>query len=166
MTHYVAYLRASTEQQGKSGLGLEAQEAAIVAFLKPEDALVLPKFVEVEFRLPVGPSRACQGNCSLPHDRRKTADREARSPRAQRSFCRWANGAGGHCGVRHAFGEAFRDARPGSPRGGCAAPEQRTHQERATSCQSARGQAGWGSWLPPVSRSTGARCSRPRTQGR
>ncbi|MGC1407613.1 MAG: recombinase family protein [Acetobacteraceae bacterium] len=48
MTHYVAYLRASTERQGKSGLGLEAQEAAIVAFLKPEDAIVLPKFVEVE----------------------------------------------------------------------------------------------------------------------
>lgn len=45
---YVAYLRVSTDKQGRSGLGLEAQQAAIDAFLKPGDTLLQPPFVEVE----------------------------------------------------------------------------------------------------------------------
>ncbi len=48
MTTYVAYARVSTAKQGRSGLGLEAQEAAINAFLKPEDTLLAPLYVEVE----------------------------------------------------------------------------------------------------------------------
>lgn len=48
MTTYVAYLRVSTDKQGKSGLGLEAQQAAINAFLRPGDTLHAPPFVEVE----------------------------------------------------------------------------------------------------------------------
>ena len=45
---FVAYMRVSTDKQGRSGLGLEAQEAAIQAFLRPTDKLLLPPFVEVE----------------------------------------------------------------------------------------------------------------------
>ncbi|NGM19929.1 recombinase family protein [Roseomonas stagni] len=45
---FVAYLRVSTDKQGKSGLGLEAQQAAITAFLRPGDRLLAPPFVEVE----------------------------------------------------------------------------------------------------------------------
>lgn len=45
---FVAYARVSTARQGLSGLGLEAQEAAIRSFLKPDDRLLLPMFVEVE----------------------------------------------------------------------------------------------------------------------
>ncbi|WP_374437299.1 recombinase family protein, partial [Tabrizicola sp.] len=45
---FVAYLRVSTDQQGRSGLGLEAQQAAIGAFLLPGDRLLSPPFVEVE----------------------------------------------------------------------------------------------------------------------
>lgn len=45
---FVAYARVSTERQGRSGLGLEAQEAAIRAFLRPGDTLLTPTFVEVE----------------------------------------------------------------------------------------------------------------------
>ena len=45
---FVAYLRVSTDQQGRSGLGLEAQQAAIGAFLRPTDRLLSPPFVEVE----------------------------------------------------------------------------------------------------------------------
>lgn len=45
---FVAYLRVSTDRQGKSGLGLEAQQAAIDAFLRPGDRLLVPPFVEVE----------------------------------------------------------------------------------------------------------------------
>jgi DNA invertase Pin-like site-specific DNA recombinase len=49
-TKFVAYYRVSTDKQGKSGLGLEAQEAAVVAFIasKDEDARLLASFVEIE----------------------------------------------------------------------------------------------------------------------
>ena len=45
---FVAYLRVSTDKQGRSGLGLEAQQAAIDAFLQSGDKLLQPPFIEVE----------------------------------------------------------------------------------------------------------------------
>ena len=45
---YVAYLRVSTQRQGASGLGLEAQRAAVEAFVVPRGGEVLAEFVEVE----------------------------------------------------------------------------------------------------------------------
>jgi DNA invertase Pin-like site-specific DNA recombinase len=45
---FIAYLRVSTDRQGRSGLGLEAQQAAIAAFLKPDDKMLRPPFTEVE----------------------------------------------------------------------------------------------------------------------
>ncbi len=45
---FVAYLRVSTDKQGRSGLGLEAQQAAIDAFLGPHDRLLVPPYIEVE----------------------------------------------------------------------------------------------------------------------
>lgn len=45
---FVAYLRVSTAKQGVTGLGMEAQRAAIDAFLRPGDVLLAPPFVEVE----------------------------------------------------------------------------------------------------------------------
>ena len=47
MTQYVAYFRVSTQQQGRSGLGLEAQRQAVRAFLKG-DGTLLQEFTEVE----------------------------------------------------------------------------------------------------------------------
>ena len=47
MAKYVAYLRVSTAKQGSSGLGLEAQQAAIKSFLKEGDKVVAT-FKEVE----------------------------------------------------------------------------------------------------------------------
>ena len=48
MAQFVAYLRVSTAQQGRSGLGLEAQRAAIARFAEAEGCTLLAEFVEVE----------------------------------------------------------------------------------------------------------------------
>lgn len=45
MSRFVAYYRVSTEKQGRSGLGLEAQRAAVRAYVKGEPA---QEFVEIE----------------------------------------------------------------------------------------------------------------------
>jgi DNA invertase Pin-like site-specific DNA recombinase len=44
----IAYLRVSTQRQGKSGLGLEAQRAAITRFAKAEGLRVVAEYTEVE----------------------------------------------------------------------------------------------------------------------
>ena len=44
----IAYLRVSTTQQGRSGLGLEAQRAAIARFAEAEGLELRGEFVEVE----------------------------------------------------------------------------------------------------------------------
>lgn len=45
---FVAYLRVSTVRQGQSGLGLEAQQAAISGLLSQRGGALLETFVEVE----------------------------------------------------------------------------------------------------------------------
>ena len=47
MANFVSYTRVSTAEQGRSGLGLAAQQTAIARFLRAEDR-VLADFVEVE----------------------------------------------------------------------------------------------------------------------
>lgn len=44
----VAYLRVSTKKQGKSGLGLEAQRAAVAEYAKREGLRIVAEYVEVE----------------------------------------------------------------------------------------------------------------------
>lgn len=45
---YVSYIRVSTQRQGESGLGLEAQQASVQAFVQQRGGEVLSEFVEVE----------------------------------------------------------------------------------------------------------------------
>ncbi len=45
---YVTYYRVSTERQGRSGLGLDAQKAAVADFLRSTDGSVNAEFVEVQ----------------------------------------------------------------------------------------------------------------------
>jgi DNA invertase Pin-like site-specific DNA recombinase len=47
MAKYATYFRVSTENQGKSGLGLQAQQEAVQRFMKADDAMVA-EFTEVE----------------------------------------------------------------------------------------------------------------------
>ena len=44
----VTYTRVSTKRQGQSGLGLEAQEAAIQNYIQEQSADVVGGFVEIE----------------------------------------------------------------------------------------------------------------------
>ena len=44
----VTYYRVSTERQGRSGLGLEAQKAAVTDFLRVTDGTLHAEFVEVQ----------------------------------------------------------------------------------------------------------------------
>src|SRR5271157_1043391 len=48
--NYVGYYRVSTEKQGKSGLGLEAQQTAVEGFIasRGADAKLIASYVEVE----------------------------------------------------------------------------------------------------------------------
>lgn len=48
MTSFIAYYRVSTERQGKSGLGLAAQQRKIAEFLTPTDQLI-GEFCDIEF---------------------------------------------------------------------------------------------------------------------
>jgi DNA invertase Pin-like site-specific DNA recombinase len=45
---FVSYLRVSTDRQGRSGLGLDAQRQAVTTFLNGGDWTLLGEFVEVE----------------------------------------------------------------------------------------------------------------------
>lgn len=45
---YVAYYRVSTKMQGRSGLGLDAQKAAVLSYLKNDKSLLVAEFEEIE----------------------------------------------------------------------------------------------------------------------
>lgn len=46
--HFIAYYRVSTQRQGASGLGLEAQRSAVMAHLAEDPRTVLEEFLEIE----------------------------------------------------------------------------------------------------------------------
>ncbi len=48
MRNVIAYLRVSTNKQGKSGLGIEAQRAAIARFVEAEGLDLLGEHIEIE----------------------------------------------------------------------------------------------------------------------
>jgi len=48
MKRYVAYYRVSTKKQGRSGLGLEAQKAAVLSMAQANGTSVLAEYTEIE----------------------------------------------------------------------------------------------------------------------
>jgi DNA invertase Pin-like site-specific DNA recombinase len=48
MSRFVSYLRVSTDKQGKSGLGIEAQRDAIGRFTAAEGGEIVAEYVEIE----------------------------------------------------------------------------------------------------------------------
>jgi DNA invertase Pin-like site-specific DNA recombinase len=48
MHHAIAYYRVSTARQGRSGLGIEAQRAAVARFAEAERYTLVGEFTEVE----------------------------------------------------------------------------------------------------------------------
>jgi DNA invertase Pin-like site-specific DNA recombinase len=48
VTDLITYIRVSTSQQGRSGLGIEAQRQALTNFAKSEGFTITREFVEVE----------------------------------------------------------------------------------------------------------------------
>ncbi|WP_077381858.1 recombinase family protein [Mesorhizobium prunaredense] len=48
MTRAVAYYRVSTQRQGRSGLGIEAQRTAVARFAEAEGMIILQEFTEIE----------------------------------------------------------------------------------------------------------------------
>ncbi len=48
MQHAIAYYRVSTARQGRSGLGIEAQRAAVARFAESEGYVLVAEFTEVE----------------------------------------------------------------------------------------------------------------------
>jgi hypothetical protein len=58
---FVAYYRVSTDRQGQSGLGLEAQRSAVLDYLDGGSWTMFAEFTEVESaRVSVPPNRLCQ----------------------------------------------------------------------------------------------------------
>jgi DNA invertase Pin-like site-specific DNA recombinase len=48
MERAVAYLRVSTQRQQRSGLGIEAQRAAIERFVAPESLTIIEEYAEFD----------------------------------------------------------------------------------------------------------------------
>ncbi len=70
MAEYVSYLRVSTQRQGHSGLGIEAQRKAVESYLADSCGTLLQEYVEVE-------SGSCKARpvlaLSIAHSRRVKA---------------------------------------------------------------------------------------------
>jgi hypothetical protein len=70
---FITYYRVSTDKQGKSGLGLEAQRQAVATYLNGGDWKIIAEFTEVEsgptLRVVSTPRENCLGTVLDPRPR-------------------------------------------------------------------------------------------------
>ncbi len=89
--HFVAYYRVSTDKQGRSGLGLEAQRAAVKAHVSDAHGTVAAEFVEVESgRKKDRPQSLGEIFCIYIKGLRKRQVRQRRSETNKTERCQWA----------------------------------------------------------------------------
>ena len=93
MKSAVAYYRVSTQRQGRSGLGLEAQRTAVARFAEAEGITLLSEFTEVETgkgrRRARSTATACRSAGHSAPGEMSGAGCQARSPLARRGLhCR------------------------------------------------------------------------------
>jgi len=76
---FVAYYRVSTEKQGRSGLGLEAQRGAVEAFLNGGSWKLVAEFTEIESGKRDGPGRPWRRRRAVASD--SAIDQTSKLPR-------------------------------------------------------------------------------------
>ena len=95
MLPLVAYYRVSTQKQGRSGLGLEAQRAAVASFAKAEGFDIAAEYTEIETAKGADAlSRRPQLAAALKHAKRPEGfrvRRQARPPQPRRRLHRRAD---------------------------------------------------------------------------
>jgi len=89
---FVSYIRVSTKQQGISGLGLEAQQAAIAAYLNGGERLA--EYHDVESGKHDGPTRAARCTEARQDDGRHAHHRQTGQAQPQRGLHRRIDDSG------------------------------------------------------------------------
>jgi DNA invertase Pin-like site-specific DNA recombinase len=87
MSSAIAYFRVSTQRQGRSGLGIEAQRLAVTRFAEAEGIAILQEFTEVETgKGPDAIDRSPRLAEALAAARKERCQCQARSALARRAF--------------------------------------------------------------------------------
>jgi hypothetical protein len=75
--NFAAYYRVSTQKQGKSGLGLEAQQAAVANHLNGGNWRIVAEFTEVESGKRKDRPKTCRRSRGVPRPWRQACHCEA-----------------------------------------------------------------------------------------
>jgi DNA invertase Pin-like site-specific DNA recombinase len=89
---FVAYLRVSTARQGESGLGLDAQSAAVEAFARQHGGTIIASHIEIESGKRSDRPELAQALAAARKGQGDAVNRQARPAGAQRGIHREPHG--------------------------------------------------------------------------